>query len=256
MKWTCEWAAGQDDEKDICDAIIAGSRASHLRYGEPLRVRGVRNFLLNRGGMCGEWYEVFQQMAHCQGVFVHRRAFLVDWREDNVTGEARWCAIVICRGGMNQPHPTPAESDFHDSDEQYPAGNHVPVVPRRARRYRFLGAPGYWWDGHCINFLEYQGHLFLYDASFGLGPIEIQSPLPVPDLINPVGGAAIASFKERYLDNAIDYMLGSIDNGNQFYRCSIARPGVLGGNGMTVKTSISPETVTGEDCLTFFWTDD
>ncbi len=256
MEWTCAWAAGQDDEKDICDAIIAGSRASRLRYGEPLRVRDVRNVLLNQGGMCGEWYHVFQQMAHCQGVFVHRRAFLVHWREDAATGEARWCAIVVCRGGMNQPHPTHGESDFHDSDVAYPAGNQVPVVARRAQRYQFFGSPGNYDDGHCINFLEYRGRLFLYDASFGVGPIEIEAPLPVPDLNSPVGGAALASFKERYLDDAVDYMLGSIDNVDRFYRCSDPRPGVLGENGMTVRTRIIPETANGDDCLTFLWTAD
>ena len=48
--------------------------ASGLRYGQPLRVGGVRALLQNGGGMCGDWYKVFQQMAHCQGVFVHRRA--------------------------------------------------------------------------------------------------------------------------------------------------------------------------------------
>jgi hypothetical protein len=39
MLWTCEWAAGRDSEKDICDAIIANVAKSGLRYGWPLRPR-------------------------------------------------------------------------------------------------------------------------------------------------------------------------------------------------------------------------
>ena len=40
MEWTCQWAAGEDDEKAICDAIIRNIGSSGLRYGHPLRVRG------------------------------------------------------------------------------------------------------------------------------------------------------------------------------------------------------------------------
>ena len=61
--------------------------------------------LLNQGGMCGVWYQAFQQMAHCQGVFVYRRRFMVDWRH-MPDGEEHWCAIVIRTGGLNQAGPT------------------------------------------------------------------------------------------------------------------------------------------------------
>ena len=47
-------AAGQDDEKSICDAIVKNVAASGLRYGWPLRVRGVRSLLQQGGGMCGD----------------------------------------------------------------------------------------------------------------------------------------------------------------------------------------------------------
>jgi hypothetical protein len=254
MEWTCEWAAGRNDEKDICDAIIEGVRASHLRYGHPLRVRDVRHFLLNQGGMCGEWYCVFQQMAHCQGVFVHRRAFLVDWRME-VTGEELWCAIVIRQGGLNQAQPTFPESDFHDNDTGYPIAARVPLVARRERRYQFFGCPGYWDDGHCINFLVHQGRLHLYDACFGRGPIEINSPLPVPDLNVAQGGADLASFKAQYLDDAVDYMLGSLYNGLDFHRCAVPSPGVLGGNGITVRTRDIPDVVHGTEGVTFRWSE-
>jgi len=257
VEWTCEWASGLDDEKDICDAIMAGLTESNLRYGH--RVRGedaVRSFLLNGGGMCGEWYRVFQHMAHCQGVYVHRRAFLVDWRHD-ANGEARWCAQVIRRGGLNQLEPTHPESDFHDNDAGYPIETQVPLVIRRERCYQFFGSPvsGVLVDGHCINFLVYCGRLYLYDACFGLGPIEIDSPLPTPDLNVAKGGNDLASFKTRYLDIAVDYMLGSLYNGPDFHRCMHPSVGILGGNGMTVKTRLITDSVNGSDGVTFFWSD-
>ena len=118
---------------------------------------------------------------------------------------------------------------------------------RRERRYRFWGHPGWYDDGHCINFLEYRGRLYLYDACFGTGPFEIDPPLP-PDDLSVVGGADLTSFKVRYLDTAVDYMLGTLYNGTVLHQ-TIRR----GLNGMTVKTALIPETVGGTAGLTFRW---
>ncbi len=138
MEWTCQWAAGQNDEKAICDAIIANVSASGLRYG--VYAANVREMLQNQGGMCGVWYQAFQHMAHCQGVFVYRRRFLVDWRR-LANGEEHWCAIVIRRGGLNQANPTHPASEFHDNDAKFPipVGTVVPIVKRTEQRYRFWG---------------------------------------------------------------------------------------------------------------------
>src|SRR5205814_2202192 len=106
MEWTCQWAAGLDDEFAICNAIIANMGSSGLRYG------------------------IF-------GVY----------------------------------------------------------------------------DGHCINFLVYDGGLYLYDACFGVGPFQVNAPLPANNTNVVQGGADLAPFKAAYLDAAIDYMLGSIRNG-------------------------------------------
>lgn len=35
MLWTCEWAAGKNNEKEICDAIMANLYKSGLKYGSP-----------------------------------------------------------------------------------------------------------------------------------------------------------------------------------------------------------------------------
>jgi hypothetical protein len=251
MGWTCEWAAGQDDEKDICDAIIRNLPASQLLYG--IRGYSVREMLLQGGGMCSGWYQTFQQMAHCQGVFVHRRCFAVDWREAG-NGEVQWCAIVIKRGGLNQPHPTPLEAEFHDNDTEFPISSPVVLHTRRERRYRFWGHPTdtkQFGDGHCVNFLEHKGSLYLYDASFGLGPVKIDPPLPPHDF-TIWGGVQLSSFKAQYLDGTVDYMLGSLYNGGVLHRSDQGS----GSNGMTVRTALIPEMVRGEAGLTFYWGDE
>ena len=53
------------------------------------------------------------------------------------------------------------------------------------------GLPGHLVRRHCINFLEYKGTVYLYDACFGFGSVEIQSPLP-PDYLAVPQGAALA----------------------------------------------------------------
>jgi hypothetical protein len=251
MEWTCQWAAGKNDEKAICDAIIKNVGASGLRYGIPSR--DVRQMLQNNGGMCGVWYQAFQQMAHCQGVFVHRRRFLVDWRQ-LTNGEEHWCAIVIRDGGLNQAEPTHDPSTFHDNDAGFPipAGTNVPITMRTERRYRFWGLPNFHYDGHCVNFLQYDGRLYLYDACFAVGPTEINARLPENNVNVAQGGANLAPFKAAYFDAAIDYMLGSIRNGRDFLQ-SFRVPNFPYVNGMTVRTAHIPHVVGGNDGLTFRW---
>ena len=253
MEWTCQWAAGQNDERAICDAILNNLPSSGLRYG--VNAHTIRDLLLNQGGMCGAWYQTFQQMAQCQGVFVYRRRFLVDWRQV-AGGEEHWCAIVVRNGGLNQASPAHPASTFHDHNGAFPipAGTTVPIATVTEQRYRFWGLPGYWYDGHCINFLVYQGRLYLYDACFGLGSIEIQSPLPPDNLAAPQGGAALAPFRAAYLDGAIDFMLGTVRNGAAILRSVFVHPhGLPLANGMTVRTANIPQTVAGVDGLTFRW---
>ena len=250
MRWTCEWATGQDGELAICDAIIKNLPKSGLRYGV-WGVRDVREMLLqqNKGAMCGVWYQAFQQMVHCQGIFVYRRHFEVDLRP-MPGGEEHWCAIVICNGGLNQPVPTHGPADFNDNHSGFPipAGTTVPLVTVNEPRYRFWCIPQYHYDGHCINFLVYGGSMYLFDACFGLGPIRVNAPLPPNNLNVAQGGADLSPLRAAYLDSAIDYMLGTIRNGQQLL---VARYPNL--NGMTVPTADIPEVVNGNPGLTFRW---
>jgi hypothetical protein len=249
MEWTCQWAAGLDDELAICNAIIANVGSSGLQYGV-LGVYQVRDLLLNQGGMCGAWYQTLQHMAHCQGVFVYRRRYLVD-RRPMPHHEEHWCAIVIRAGGLNRADPNVPPMGFRDNHAGFPVPpGGVPIVHANERRWRFWCIPGYISDGHCINFLVHDGGLYLYDACFGLGPIQVNAPLPVNNTNVAQGGADLAPFRAAYLDTAIDYMLGSIWNGADFLQTTFPVPDI---NGMTVRTADIPEVVNGNPGLTFRW---
>lgn len=237
MLWTSEWAAGKNNEKEICDAIIANLPKSGLKYG----VSGwaVRDMLNGGGGMCGGWYKMFPHVAHCQGVFVDRRCYLVDVRSV-ANGETKWKAIVIRSGGLNQPQPTHGAATFQDVNAQYPINSATPISTVTEKRYRFWGPN----DGHCINFLRYNQKVYLYDASFGTGPFEI-SPFGTPDDLpaigSNIGGMELASFKQAYLNGAVDYMLGVLRDPASALR------------DLTVKTQIIPDLLgTGKE-ITFNW---
>ena len=256
MEWTYRWVAGLNDPKDICDAIIANVRHSGLRYGATRLIRSVQELLVHREAMCGIWYRAFQQMAHCQGVFVHRRMFCVDCRP-MTGGEQHWCAIVVCDGGLNRPQPTHPASEFHDNDcGVFPLPGPVVLTTRIERRYRFWGWPNRILDGHCVNFLEYAGRLYLYDACFEIGPVQIAMPLP-PTNGATHGGAQLAPFKASYLEGAIDYMLGTLRNGAALLRSIWLGPVFPKiapvQNGVTVRTQDIPQVVNGNHGLTFRW---
>jgi hypothetical protein len=65
VAWTCEWAAGADTPKAICDAIIANAARAGLHYY--VSAWDVRTMLVQGGGMCGGWYKLFQGLAAVQG---------------------------------------------------------------------------------------------------------------------------------------------------------------------------------------------
>lgn len=256
MLWTSEWASGKDNEKDICDTIIQKLYLSGLKYG--VGAWDVRSVLINGGGMCGGWYKMFPHLAHCQGVYVHSRCYLVDWRTFP-NNEVNWCAIVIKSAGLNQSQNPSSSTEFHDDNTAYPITTTTPIGTVTDKRWRFYGRSGGIYDGHCINFLVYNEKLYLYDPSFGTGPFEIASftgfdaPLP-PKNFTIVGGNQLSNFKSNYLNTAIDYMMGSLLDGNGvFFPCV-----VYGTNGITVKTSVIQDNVSFSDGqvrdgITFYW---
>jgi hypothetical protein len=262
VEWTSTWAAGCDDEKAICDAIVQNLWATGLQYG----VSGwsVRFMLLAGGGMCGGWYRMFQAMAASQGVFVHRRFMAVEWRSGFLgkPEQEGWCAIVVREGGQNQLAPPGQLAWYHDHDGPFPLDRPVPVAAVPESRYEFWGYPGSHNDGHCINFLEHGGALYLYDPSFGLGPIELDMKLPPRDW-QKLGGAALASLKARYLDPHVPYMLGTLHDGDKLFETIIWQKGAshespgsvpIPVNGLTVKTASIPDQITPDvPGVSFYW---
>jgi hypothetical protein len=125
----------------------------------------------------------------------------------------------------------------------------VLLIATHERRYCFWCIPvNFHYDGHCINFLVYNGNLYLYDACFGVGPFHVNAPLPANNLNVVLGGAALAPFRAAYIDTAIDYMMGTIRNGPVLLQAQWPNA-----NGMTVRTADIPDVVNGNDGLTFRW---
>lgn len=264
MEWTSQWAAGKDNEKDICDAIIRKLYSSGLQYG----VSGweTRGMLLGGGGWCGGWAGMFQAMANSQGVFVYFYFFSLEWRTNFLGREnqAAWCALVNLDGGQNQASPTESPSVYYDNTRQFPipGKEEVPIETTADTRYRFFSRPNSYWDGHCINFLEYENKLYLYDPSFGTGPFELDMKLPESNPDKPVGGEALASFKANYLDGAFKFLLSSFCNGDKLYKTvAFDEDGQLllvPQNGMTVETKLIPDVIEGEKGekipgITLYW---
>jgi hypothetical protein len=248
VQWTSTFAAGAATDKDVCDRVFANLSKTGLKYG----VAGwnTRQMLLGNGGMCGGWYQLFQAMLHCQGVLVEKRAFLVNWRTLG-TDDIQWNAIVVSAGGLNQQVPPVTPSVFHDL-AAFPIPAPASLTTTTAQRYRFWGLPGGWSDGHCINFFTFDGALYLYDASFSLGPIPLAMPLPPAD--NTIlGGADLESFVANYLVKAVSHMLGSFAANGQDW-LSVAPAGADAGvNGISVVTSDLPTMVGAVPAITFGW---
>jgi len=228
MLWTSEWARYQSNEKGICDAIIHKLYLSGLKYG--IAGWSVEQILDNGGGMCGGWYKMFFHMAGCQGVFVYQKFYSLQ-TDAAASPEIKWNAIVIKDGGLNQPQPTPGVSTFHDVDLVYPNPQPSDVVDRSEKRYKFTSP-----DGHCINFLDYQGALYLYDPSFGKGPYtNTFTTVPSGD----TKGTELTNFRANYHDAAINYMLGYIKLSDGSYKY------------LTIKTTLIPDLRNPGDPSTF-----
>lgn len=252
MRWACTWAAGKDNEKTICDAIIANVSQSKLKYA--VAAWTVRAMMQLGGGYCGGWYRMFQALAGSQGVTVMRRTFLVDWPAVE-TEQLKWCAIVVRNPGINRAIPQDVNSEYHDANTDPLSRCRVKKV--KQRRYRFWGSPGKQADGHCINFLKHEGRYYLYDACFFTRGIHLRNFRPPPtSLARPLPVRGLGSFKHDYLNRAVDHMLGSVKAGGDLYRCIVPNPHEPGFqhrhvyNGLTVRTELIP---VGESGLAFYW---
>jgi hypothetical protein len=248
MEWTCDWGAGRTTDKALCDAILARLPRSGIQYAKLTAC--VRDVLRERGGYCGELAKTFVAMAGAQGVTAHKRCFLVDWRpltED----DQRWCALVVRNPGINRAAVTWAPSDFHDASSLRTTVSKVRNVTER--RYRFWGKPGCHLDGHCFAVLEYRGRYYIYDPSFMRRPVGVDwRRLPVPSARRTYDVGAMGNFRSVYLDQAVDYMLGTIRLDGKLYRTtSDGFPGSDDSpNGLTVRTAHIQRSAPG---ISFYW---
>jgi hypothetical protein len=144
-------------------------------------------------------------------------------------------------------------TEFHDLDA-FPVPQPAKLAVTCASRYRFWGNPetGQPGDGHAINFLvRGVNSIVLYDASFMIGPVELNIALPQRGQV--LGGAELAEFIEKYLVNAVSHMLGSfIVNGKAVGSTPPLGAGD-GVNGVTVVTAKLPLTVGNVKTITFRW---
>jgi len=253
VKWTSTFAAGATSDREVCDGIFRNLEKTGLKYGVP--GWSPRQMIVGgQGGMCGGWYKLFQTMVHSQGVFVEKVGFLVDYRAipgGSPTPAIQWNAIVMSNGGINQPSPTVAPSEFHDL-AVFPIPSPAALKTLTARRYRFWGNPDpNQSDGHGINFLVSGGTLILYDPSFLIGPVELSMPLPQPKQV--LGGAQLAEFVAKYLTIAVSHMLGSFTVNGKAMTSKVPVGAAPGVNGVSVVTAALPETAGGVSTITFAW---
>lgn len=251
MRWTCEWAAAQGDERKLCDALLESLPKSGLKYA--VSAWNVRAMLVKGGGYCGAFYRMFQALAGAQGVKLERRQFAVDWRVEPEQ-QARWCAIVVETPGLNRKEPAEGPSTFHDVD-QAPIAK-APIRMVRTRRYRFWGVPEALADGHSINFLFSAGRWYLYDASFQ-HRVELEDfTLPPSNPHQAIGTEGLGNFKEAYLDTAVHFMLGSLVHLGKLLQTVHPNPAAPGfsedqvRNGVTMTTALLPNR---DAAITFYW---
>ncbi|HEX7023437.1 MAG TPA: hypothetical protein VF187_01355 [Gemmatimonadales bacterium] len=253
MQWTTVLAAGKDDPKSICDALLSQLPGLGLRYALPAYT--VLGMLYAGGGYCAGWYRMFQAMAGAHGVRLERRTFAVEWRVGR-RDESRWCAIVVEAPGLGRRIPEESPSRFHDVDARpIPAAR---VESRTVSRYRFWGCPGLMADGHCINLLRHRGTWYLYDACFRTTAVELSRfRLPRSDPRRPIPLERLGNFKEAYLAVNVPFMLGSLFHKGKFYDTRHPDPddhrfpARETRNGLTVKTSLIPNRNAG---ITLYWT--
>jgi hypothetical protein len=237
MLWTSQWARYLSDEKAICDAVIKKLPQSGLKYGE--KAWNVDSMLDIGGGMCGGWYKMFAHMAGCQGVFVYEKYYRL---QNNAapSPEVKWQAIVIKDPGLNRTIPGYGSMvGFYDADSvyPYPASSDIAHRPTE-RRYNFWAG-----DGHCINFLEYKGSIYLYDPSFGTGPFN-NTFTTIPS--GSLKGTALTNFRKNYHDMAIDYMKGNIE-----YNDGISGNPKTYWNQLCIKTTLIPDLRIAGDPTSF-----
>ncbi len=260
LLWSCRWATGQDSARGICDALLSYLPQSGFTYGLAGSYT-VRSLLLHGSGMCAAWSRFFQQLAYCQGVTLVRRCLTLV-TVSQPSQQQWWHALVIKSPGLNQRIPQAEAQTYYDMEAGFPLSSKepAPVATVTEPRYIFAGSPqemvGVQPASHCVTFLqeddswqEGAGGLYLYDPSFGQGPYALAPLSFAPG--DFVSGTALADFKTVYLDKAVDYLLGSVDNGGELYQVAWSGDPPQPVDGLCVKTRLIPA-----EAIMIAWTEE
>jgi hypothetical protein len=244
VAWTTEWCTGlPDDDKQIADAIIAGFNSSGvIKYGAA--GWDTAEILCSGDGMCGGMKEIFYDACGTQGVHVARFCYLLYDADPGPQG--LWDGIVCQAPGLGREEPTYSPRTCRWVDSVYPCpiyhndtspADDVEVETKRV--YTFYGP-----DGHCVNLLNYNGEVYLYDLSFGTGPwAGTFDTIPTSGYYQ---GAALHDFRANYHDYAVDHMYGKI------YFNDSAGCGKLGPR-FDVKSLIIPDQIGTQDQMKYYF---
>lgn len=253
MLWTCDWAKDKTTTLDIVNKLINKLHTSGLKYGIPY-CWYTSDLLDYGGGMCYGWSGMFKDMTGIHGIYLHQKCFLLQ-NDAAPSPEIKWEGIVIKEPGINNLEPNVTEKEWRDVDKKkdYPDpvyisdnSNQDDVEFIVEKRYMFY-AP---YDGHCINFLEDNGEIYLYDPSFGTGPF-MNTFTAVPSGL--MSGIELTDFREKYHDIAIDHMHGKI----RYRECNDCSPIVSPDVMLDVDTGSIPDLRNPLDPISaeirYFW---
>ncbi len=242
VAWTCDWCQGlPNDDKQIADAILNGyDDDGVIEYG----VAGwnTPEILRNGGGMCGGMKEVFYDSCATQGVYAPGFIFIL---KRVLTTETLWTGLVCKDPGLGRTYPgiESFEQWWYWVDSVYPCPRFLSdsspyddVNTEYGRYYEFFSSN----DGHCINLLEYNGDIYLYDLSFGNGPyLNTFESWPARGYYQ---SSQIEDFRQNYFNLAVDHLDGVIYYFNSNNELAL-------GHSFDVKTSIIPNEVNGVNQL-------
>jgi hypothetical protein len=169
------------------------------------------------GGFCDGWNDFFDHLVAAQGFVTDKRTYLL-YPLSGTGLEIKWASIVIKAPGINRSAPAGTTGSYYCVDSAYP-------LPRYYSSYSSDDDVDYyssqtWWkfgntahpDGHCINFIEHNGEVYLYDASFRttFGAVPRAGTFASVPSACYMTGSPLADFKTIYYDGAIDYHEGRV----------------------------------------------
>jgi hypothetical protein len=216
VEWSCTWAAGAWDVKGVADGCYLHLEECGLKY--MILAWYTADMLDDGGGMCDGWNDIFDHLLTVHG-FSSAKYFYGLSPNAGSSPELKWASIVIKSPGMNRTEPCFTNANnYRCVDFVYPVprfyGNTDPNDDvdyyQNMHWYKFSSPTTM--DGHCINFLDYGGVIYLYDATFRntLGPYPLPGTFASLPPDGYMQGSELSAFKSIYYNTAIDYHEGDV----------------------------------------------